>query len=141
MALTDIIGKTLRGAAAGLGLYVAGCTSISETPPTQTEIEMAVRSSLEQHLPYCMSPVSSNAQIEELKILSIGSKGLTYEWMGRKSRKEIWPVSVHAKGTCDKIMNHQFPGQYEKKGVPFSGECQYYVGKESGKWFAEIPAL
>lgn len=127
MALTDLLGNTVRGLAAGLALYVAGCS------PSQSEAEKVIRSELRRD-PSAIGIYSDcmNVQVEELEIHSIqSSNSRRYGTLNKH-----WNVSVSAKGSCDSNQYNWFKGS--KLRYQFAGDALYAVGKNAaGDWIAE----
>lgn len=119
MNLENLVGKIVRPIGLAAALYIGGCG------PSQSEIEPAIRSSLAKGVPVRLAGHlmgCSNATVEELKILEVGSKEKSFRG------QDMWSVKVYARGTCDKA----FIGR-----SGFNGEVEYKVGKDSyGKWVA-----
>ena len=92
--------------------------------PPKSEIKWAIRQSLKERVPVALAhhlTGGSDAHIEELKIIQVGSKQ-------NSGSNEYWPVKIYAKGTCIKM----FGGRRS-----FEGETEYYVVKDPyGKWVA-----
>ena len=99
-------------------------------------IKLAVSSNLKQGIPASLFPggsmfaVGSNAQIEEIQIVSVG-KAQDSSLLGKG-----YPVKVHVRGTCTVV---SLAGAGKRK---FDGERDFFLTKNSqGNWVAQAFTL
>ena len=104
--------------------------------PSQDTIKIAVSSNLKQGIPASLIPggsmftVGSNAQIEEIKIVSVG-KAQDNSLLGKG-----YPVKVRVRGTCTVA---SLAGSGKRK---FDGERDFFLSKNSqGNWVAQASTL
>lgn len=109
-------------------LLISILISCSSTP-SDSAIENAVRSSLEERVPISLAKHLTGGQdaiVEEVRVIEIGNQ------QGEGSYK-YWPVRIYAKGTCIKMFGgrERFEGQAEYRIF----EDEYGKLKASAKGF------
>ncbi len=90
---------------------------ISCSKPSDDDIIMAVKSSLQQRVPVSLAKHltgGQNAVVEEIRVIDIGK-------VQERGSKDYWPVRIYAKGTCTKM----FGGR-----ELFEGEAEYIITKD-----------
>lgn len=90
---------------------------ISCSKPSNDDIIMAVKASLQQKVPVSLAKHltgGQNATVEEIRVIEIGK-------LQERGSKDYWPVRIYAKGSCTKM----FGGR-----EPFEGEVEYIITKD-----------